>query len=253
MKKDSSINNNLLLEGTLVNLGNLYANDSVKAAKYYYEAIKIIRTFSKQAAQIYEPDLAMVLNNFGVLYAKRDSTIALTSLREALEIRRRLSKDNPETYDPLVANVLNSIGFTYSWNNDYKSSEQHFIESLDIYKKLVENNSGDFEQNAGELANSIGNVYLKELNYADAEICYTEALEVRKHLAEDKPKVFEPLVEQTLNNLIQLCIVTKKQLLSEEYLAEAIKLDCKFAKEYPFGDSNVIVEKTKLLLESYHQ
>ncbi|MFN3422527.1 MAG: tetratricopeptide repeat protein, partial [Armatimonadota bacterium] len=97
--------------------GNGYgrAHRFEEAEEAFREAIEIYRRLAKAEPQVYEPYLAMTLNNLGyVLYNLRRFEEAEEAYREALEIRRRLAKAEPQVYKPDLAMTLNNLGTVLS-------------------------------------------------------------------------------------------------------------------------------------------
>ena len=83
-------------------------NDFKKAKTLYEKVLQELRELSKQNPEAYKPDVAMTLNNLGILFSDTNKLKqAQDYYEEALEIYRDLAKQNPEAYKPYVAITLN--------------------------------------------------------------------------------------------------------------------------------------------------
>ncbi|SFV89425.1 TPR repeat-containing protein [hydrothermal vent metagenome] len=82
-------------------------DQNTQAEKAYDEALEIRRTLAKTNPDVYQPDVAMTLNNLAILYSKQNqNTQAEEAYDEALEIRRTLVKTNADVYGIDLANTL---------------------------------------------------------------------------------------------------------------------------------------------------
>jgi hypothetical protein len=70
------------------------------------EALNIRRTLSQKNPKVYMSDLAMTLNDLGVLHKlKSEYGLAEQTLIESLKIRRKLAKNYPQVYTLFVATI----------------------------------------------------------------------------------------------------------------------------------------------------
>jgi tetratricopeptide (TPR) repeat protein len=89
-------------------------NDFNRARPLYEEALTQWRTLAAENPRTYLPDVAMTLNNLGLLQqAQNDYDRAQASYAEALQIRRTLAAENPRTYLPNVAMTLINLSIFY--------------------------------------------------------------------------------------------------------------------------------------------
>src|SRR6185312_1950227 len=76
--------------------------------------LQTCRTLTKSNPAVYEPEVAIVLHNLGLVYRDmqrlQESQMAN---EEALRIRRRLAQDNPSVYRSAVADTLIDLGSLY--------------------------------------------------------------------------------------------------------------------------------------------
>ena len=84
-------------------------NQIIAAIPFYTEALENYRRLALADA-MYLPDLAMTLNNLGLLQRdKNEFPAAEARYQEALAIQRRLAEANPQAYLPNLANMLNNL------------------------------------------------------------------------------------------------------------------------------------------------
>jgi tetratricopeptide (TPR) repeat protein len=99
------------------------------------------RRLAQLSPESYLPDVAMTLNNLGILQAKQhDFGGAKESYREALDTYRRLAQLSPEAYLPAVAATLNNLGALQAKQHDFAGAEKAYREALDTYRRLAQVN-----------------------------------------------------------------------------------------------------------------
>ncbi|ERJ68347.1 tetratricopeptide repeat protein, partial [Porphyromonas gingivalis] len=75
-------------------------NEIERAKDCYQKALDIRRDLATKNPQAYNPDLAMTLNNLGVLYYQiNNRKEAEQAYKEALAIRKILAENNPSAYE----------------------------------------------------------------------------------------------------------------------------------------------------------
>jgi hypothetical protein len=95
---------------------------------------------------VYLPDVAMTLNNLGLLVKadRQRRKEAETLFTEALTLFRQLAKDSPAVYLRDVANTLAAFGITYlGWNEPAKALPL-LQESAQLFAPLAEQAPGVF-------------------------------------------------------------------------------------------------------------
>src|SRR5207248_2876950 len=91
----------------------------------YQEALTTYRQLAQANPQAYLPDVAMTLNNLGVLYrATQRLSESEQAYQEALTTYRQLAQANPQAYLPDVAMTLNNLGLLYRATQRLSESEQ---------------------------------------------------------------------------------------------------------------------------------
>ncbi|MEL6804148.1 MAG: tetratricopeptide repeat protein, partial [Bacteroidota bacterium] len=117
----------------------------------YQEALETYRQLAADKPQTYLPDVAMTLNNLGILHRNRNEyPQAEHAYQEALETYRQLAADNPQTYLPDVADTLNNLGILHKNRNEYPQAEQAYQEALEIRRKLAADNPQTYLPNVAK-------------------------------------------------------------------------------------------------------
>ena len=93
---------------------------------------------SKQNPESHLPDVAMSLNNLGILLKNTNELEqARTYYEEALEIYREMSKQNPEAYKANMGMVLTNLTLLYLQLKKKEEAEKAYQEAHDIYQDLA--------------------------------------------------------------------------------------------------------------------
>ena len=97
------------------------------------EAVDIRRKLAASNPQAFLPDLAMSLNNLGLLLSDLGlgrSEDALAPSEEAVDIRRKLAASNPQAFLPNLAMSLRSYGRVLQAMEHDREAAQAFVEGL---------------------------------------------------------------------------------------------------------------------------
>jgi tetratricopeptide (TPR) repeat protein len=146
------------------------------------------------------PDVATVLNGFGILYEEAGRFAEAEPLyKRSLAIREKaLGPDHPDHF--LVAQSLNNLAELYERQGRYTEAEPFNQRALAIFEKTL--GPDNFEV-AGSL-NNLAAVYDQQGRYAEAEPLFKRSLAIReKALGPDNPNVN---IAQSLNNLAALYV-----------------------------------------------
>jgi tetratricopeptide (TPR) repeat protein len=183
-------------------------NQFADAERYYREALNNLRELAKDNAAVYVPDVAMTLNNLGLLVAadsgRRGDAEKL--YQEALSIRRELAKDNAAVYVPDVAGTLNNLANLVKADSGRRGeAEKLYQEALSIRRELAKNNAVVYVPDVAGTLNNLANLVAADSGRrGEAEKLYQEALNDCRELAKDNAAVYLPYVATTLNNLANL-------------------------------------------------
>ena len=200
----------------------------------YRENLDICQRLAAISPQAYEPSLAMVQNNLGLLCSDtqryEDSEEMYLS---AMEIRRRLAAVNPQVYEPYLAMTQNNLGNLYRDTRCYEESEEMCLSAVEIYKRLAAVNPQVYEPGLATTQNNLGNLYRDTQRYEDSEEMYLSAVEIYRRLAAVNPQVYEPYLAMTQNNLGLLYSDIRRYEDSEEMYLSAMEIYRRLAAVNP--------------------
>jgi hypothetical protein len=217
----------------------LQDNNQYRAAETLYtEALNSYRQLAKDNPAVYLPDVAMTLNNLGIL-VKADSQRrkeAETLYTEALNSYRQLAKDNPAVYLPDVAMTLNNLGILVVDDSQRrKEAETLYTEALTLRRQLSKDNPAVYQPDVANTLTNLGILVAADSQRRkEAETLYTEALTLRRQLAKDNPAVYLPNVAATLNNLgLLVSDDSQRRKEAETLYTEALTLRRELANDNP--------------------
>ena len=200
----------------------------------YRENLDICQRLAAISPQAYEPSLAMVQNNLGLLCSDtqryEDSEEMYLS---AVEIYQRLSVVNPQVYEPDLAMIQNNLGNLYRDTQRYEDSEEMYLSAVEIYQRLSVVNPQVYEPDLARAQNNLGNLYRDTQRYEDSEKMYLSAMEIYRRLAAVNPQVYEPYLAMTQNNLGLLYSDIRRYEDSEKMYLSAMEIRRRLAAANP--------------------
>ena len=209
-------------------------NDFEKARRLYEEVLQALRELAKQNPEAYKPDVAKILNNFGVLLSDtNDLKQARDYYEEALQIRRELAVQNPEAYLPKVATSLNNLGVLLHNTNDLKKAQDYQEEALQIHRELAKQNPEAYLPDVAGSLNNLGNLLRDTNDLKKAQDYQEEALQILRKLAQQNPEAYLPNVATSLNNLGNLLCNTNDLKKAQDYQEEALQIRRELALQNP--------------------
>ena len=209
-------------------------NDFEKARHHYEEALQTLRELSKKNPEAYLPEVAISLNNLGVLLSDTNNLEqARDNYEEALQIRRELAKHNPEEYLPDVATSLNNLGVLLRYTNNLKQAQDYQEEALQIRRELTKQNPEVYLPDVAASLNNLGNLLRDTNDLKQAQDYYEEALQTHRELARKNPKAYLPDLATSLNNLGSLLSDTNDLKQAQDYYEEALQIRRELAKKNP--------------------
>ncbi len=208
--------------------------DFGKAEAIYNEILEIRRELSKTNPLAHRLELAVALNNLGVVYmAAQRTNEASKAYSEALQIRRELARANPRTYLPYLATTLNNIGTVYSVTQRPDDASAAFVEALRIRRELAKENPEAYLLDVAVTLNNLGSLYLSTQRLNEANDAYVEALRIRRELAKANPRAYGSYLATTLNSIGNLYSTTKRLEEAKDAYAEALQIRRELAKANP--------------------
>jgi Tfp pilus assembly protein PilF len=164
--------------------------------------LAIRRGLAADQPQVYQPDVATVLNNLGlVLRELRELDGARRACEEALAIRRGLAADQPQVYQPDVAAVLNNLGNVLLELHELDGARRNFEKALALYRNLAADQPQVYHPNVAAALNNLGAVLHEMRMLNGARRAFEQALALYRKLATEHPQAYQPDVAKTLYNL----------------------------------------------------
>ncbi|KGN87055.1 tetratricopeptide repeat protein, partial [Porphyromonas gulae] len=209
-------------------------NDFTKAKQYYEEVLDVYKELAKKNPDTYNLDLAMTLNNLGVLLSNNNETKqAQICYQEALDIYRVLEKKNPQAYNPDLAMTLNNLGLLLGNNNETKQAQICYQQALDIYRALAKKNPQAYNADLAGTLNNLGLLLSNKNETKRVQIYYQEALDIYRALATKNSEAYNSYLAMTLNNLGLLLSNNNETKRAQIYYQEALNIYRALAKKNP--------------------
>ena len=200
----------------------------------YRENLDIYQRLAAISPQVYEPDLAMVQNNLGILYKDtqryEDSEEMYLS---AMEIYRRLAAISPQVYEPDLATIQNNLGLLYKDTQRYEDSEEMYLSAMEIYRRLAAISPQVYEPDLAMVQNNLGTLYEDTRRYGESEEMFLSVMEIRRRLVAANPQVYEPDLAGIQNNLGILYKDTQRYEDSEKMYLSAMEIYRRLAAVNP--------------------
>lgn len=189
--KDVIRNYELLVRLDSLNIYHLYSyayflewlNQYPKSIKYYLTALKISNSFSENEQKRYDPLVASIQENLGMLYDKiNDYKNAEIALNSSLKVFSELAAQDPKLYKSHLAVTENELGNFFDHIKQFKKSEDAYLAALEIRKQLEKDNPNTQQSEIAQIQNNLGNLYFNQNNYENAKIAYNSALNTYERL-----------------------------------------------------------------------
>ena len=209
-------------------------NQYTEAETYYRFCKDKIAALEKTNPEVYEPQLANICNNLGIIYNDTQRfTESEKMYKAALEIRKRLADANPQAYEPDLALNYNNLAVLYSDTQRFTESEQMHKAALDISKRLADANPQAYESNLATSYDNLALLYKDTQRYAESEKMHKAAFEIRKRLADANPQAYETGLADSYNNLAALYMDTQRYAESEKMHKAAFEIRKRLADANP--------------------
>ena len=200
----------------------------------YRENLDICQRLAAISPQAYEPSLATIQNNLGVLCSDTQRYEESEEMYlSALNVYQRLTVENPQVYEPDLAMTQNNLGNLYRDTQRYGDSEKMYLSAMEIRRRLAVANPQAYEPGLAMTQNNLGNLYSDTQRYKDSEKMYLSALEIYQRLAAANPQVYEPDLARTQNNLGCLYYNIRRYEDSEKMYLSAMEIYRRLASVNP--------------------
>ena len=209
-------------------------NQYAEAETYYKLCKDKIAPLVKTNPELYEPQLAKVYINLGVVYycTKRFNESEQMH-KAALQIRKRLADANPQAHEPDLAVCYKHLGLLYFETQRYAESEQMHKAALQIRKRLADANPQTYESDLADNYNNLACLYRATQRYAESELLSKTAMAIYKRLADANPQACEPDLARSYNNLANLYSDTQRYTESEKMYKDALEILKRLADANP--------------------
>ena len=209
-------------------------NQYAEAETYYKLCKDKIAPLVKTNPELYEPQLAKVYINLGVVYycTKRFNESEQMH-KAALEIRKRLADANPQAHEPDLAVCYKHLGLLYFETQRYAESEQMHKAALQIRKRLADANPQTYESDLADNYNNLACLYRATQRYAESELLSKTTMAIYKRLADANPQACEPDLARSYNNLANLYSDTQRFTESEKMYKDALEILKRLADANP--------------------
>ena len=209
-------------------------NQYAEAETYYKLCKDKIAPLVKTNPELYEPQLAKVYINLGVVYycTKRFNESEQMH-KAALQIRKRLADANPQAHEPDLAVCYKHLGLLYFETQRYAESEQMHKAALQIRKRLADANPQTYESDLADNYNNLACLYRATQRYAESELLSKTAMAIYKRLADANPQACEPDLARSYNNLANLYSDTQRFTESEKMYKDALEILKRLADANP--------------------
>ena len=209
-------------------------NDFEGAKSHYKEVLQELRELAEQNPEVYKPDVAMTLNNLGILFCDtNDFKQSQIYYEEALQLYQELSKQNPEAYKPDVAMTLNNLGEMFKGINDLKQAYTCYKEGLQLYQEFSEHNPEAYKPNVAKVLSNLGILLKDTEDLKQAQAYYEEALQIHRELSEQNPDACKSDLAIALNNLGNLLRISNDLEQAQGYLEEALQIRRELSEHNP--------------------
>lgn len=209
-------------------------NDFEGAKSHYKEVLQELRELAEQNPEVYKPDVAMTLNNLGILFCDtNDFKQSRIYYEEALQLYQELSKQNPEAYKPDVAMTLNNLGEMFKGINDLKQAYTCYKEGLQLYQEFSEHNPEAYKPNVAKVLSNLGILLKDTEDLKQAQAYYEEALQIHRELSEQNPDACKSDLAIALNNLGNLLRISNDLEQAQGYLEEALQIRRELSEHNP--------------------
>ena len=200
-------------------------NQYAEAETYYKLCKDKIAPLVKTNPELYEPQLAKVYINLGVVYycTKRFNESEQMH-KAALQIRKRLADANPQAHEPDLAVCYKHLGLLYFETQRYAESEQMHKAALQLRKRLADANPQTYESDLADNYNNLACLYRATQRYAESELLSKTAMAIYKRLADANPQACEPDLARSYNNLANLYSDTQRFTESEKMYKDALDI-----------------------------
>ena len=153
--------------------------DFYEAVESYQKALKLYRALALKQPDTFLPDVAMVLNNIGLVhFSQKDLGTAKTFYQESLDIMMQVAKKSPEIAVVHYAGLLVNMGMLEKEQQEHTSALVKFEKALVVFRRCEQEVPNAFLTSIALTLNNIGLLYCDLKDYQEALVSLNEALDI---------------------------------------------------------------------------
>ena len=203
----------------------LQQNQFTETETYYNLCKDKIAALAKSNPEIYEPRLAAICINLGLIYNNTQRFNESEQMhKSALDISKRLADANPQAYEPFLAANYSSLAILYSNTQRFTESEKMYGIALKIFKRLANANPQAYEPGLAITYNGLAVLYYDTQRFTESEKMYGFALDIFKRLVDANPQTYEPYLAASYISLADLYSNTQRFTESEKMYRIALDI-----------------------------
>ena len=200
-------------------------NQYAEAETYYKLCKEKIAVLKRTNPEVYEPRLAAICINLGLIYNKTQRFNESEQMHKAaLDISKRLADANPQAYEPFLAASYSILADLYSNTQRFTESEKMYRIALEIFKRLVDANPQAYEPALAASYISLAYLYSNTQRFTESEKMHRIALEIFKRLVDANPQAYEPALAASYISLADLYSNTQRFTESEKMYKAALEI-----------------------------
>ena len=239
-------------------LANIYSDGNnrryTEADTYHFKALHIFERLASEFPEIYEKNLANILNDIGLnCYKIEKYPEAEEYYKKALGILEGLaSGGDPRAYEPGIAMIRHNLARVYDATGRYEEAETMFVSAAEIRERLSAVNFKAYSSVYITSCKNLADLYRKTGKYAEAETYYLKVTEVYEQLCVKEPDVYYSSLASSINDLGLVCMDQKKYPESEEYYRRSLSLyEILAGRDHKRYDPNLALEYNNLALSCH--
>lgn len=193
---------------------------------YYKNALDMYRWFAKSDPKTYEPEIAMTLNDLGVLYHNTQRyTESETTYKEALEIKKRITKKGQTEQEASLAYTVNNLAYLYWVIKRYPESIIYYNDALEIARKLVQQDPQQYQPLITKVLYYLSSAYSNVGDHQHSYEIRKEYLTSQKALYESQPDNNRKSYARTMGSQSYQCLFIGHYEEAEQLARESIAID----------------------------
>tara|TARA_B100001245_G_scaffold218918_1_gene188381 strand:+ start:1456 stop:3486 length:2031 start_codon:yes stop_codon:yes gene_type:complete len=175
-------------------------NQIPEALPLYHEAIELHeKQKDHQEARLYYSNLAIILNNMGILFeTNHEFEKSETFLEKALKIHEKLVDGAPEHHLPHISYVLSNLSVVQQKLLKFDDAEKNLKKALSINKQISKKGSEEYKSELASIFFNLGTLFLKKKKFNKSENYFNKSLSIYEGLSKKESHHFKPQIASTI-------------------------------------------------------